>query len=155
MIGALLALALSMSTLNIFSMLGVIMLIGLVAKNAILLVDFTNRLREEGALTFEALMTAGRDRLRPILMTTLTMIIGMLPIAMSKSPGAEWKAGLAWALIGGLTSSMLLTLIFVPVVYLTVDNLRRRIPAFFRRLFRRAPKVEPMPEGAVASEMAR
>jgi HAE1 family hydrophobic/amphiphilic exporter-1 len=152
MIGALLALALSMSTLNIFSMLGIIMLIGLVAKNAILLVDFTNRLREDGTATFEALVAAGRDRLRPILMTTLTMIIGMMPIALSKSPGAEWKAGLAWALIGGLTSSMVLTLVFVPVVYLTVDNLRRRIPAFFRRLFRRGERdTAPMPEGAVAA----
>lgn len=130
MIGAFLALALSAKSLSIFSMLGIIMLIGLVGKNAILLVDFTNKLREEGMGTLEALIEAGRTRLRPILMTTLTMIIGMLPIALASSAGAEWKSGLAWALIGGLSSSMLLTLVFVPVVYMTVDNIRRRVTSW-------------------------
>lgn len=141
MIGALWALALAAKSLSIFSVLGIIMLIGLVAKNAILLVDFTNKLREEGLRTTDALIEAGRTRLRPILMTTLTMIFGMLPIALAASAGAEWKSGLAWALIGGLTSSMLLTLVFVPVVYYIVDNIRSRfIVRRKRRADRRASK---------------
>jgi hydrophobic/amphiphilic exporter-1 (mainly G- bacteria), HAE1 family len=122
MIGALLALALTMQSLNIFSLLGMIMLIGLVAKNAILLVDFTTHLKKQGYKTADALVEAGRERLRPILMTTIAMVIGMLPIAMASGAGAEWKNGLAWVLIGGLSSSMFLTLVLVPVVYQIVDN---------------------------------
>jgi HAE1 family hydrophobic/amphiphilic exporter-1 len=142
MIGALWALALTAKTLNIFSILGMIMLMGLVAKNAILLVDFANRERENGRSTKEALLAAGRERLRPIIMTTLTMIFGMLPIAMATGAGAEWKSGLAWALVGGLTSSMVLTLVVVPVVYLLVATLREKVPAFLRRLLRRRPTME-------------
>lgn len=127
MIGALLALAMSMSTINIFTMLGIVMLIGLVAKNAILLVDFTNHRKAEGLSTREALIESGRDRLRPILMTTLAMAIGMLPIALATGAGAEWKKGLAWALIGGLTSSMFLTLLVVPVVYLFFDRILEKL----------------------------
>lgn len=126
-VGALLALALSMNTLNIFSMLGMIMLIGLVAKNAILIVDFANQKKAQGFNTVEALVIAGQARLRPILMTTLAMVFGMLPIAFATGAGAEWKAGLAWVLIGGLTSSMLLTLVVVPCVYLIFDIFRRQI----------------------------
>jgi len=121
LIGALLALALTQSSLNIFSILGIIMLIGLVAKNAILLVDFTNQLKQEGKKTYDALVMAGKMRLRPILMTTIAMVIGLLPIALAKGAGAEWKNGLAWALMGGLTSSMIFTLVLVPVVYYIVD----------------------------------
>jgi HAE1 family hydrophobic/amphiphilic exporter-1 len=121
-IGALLAIAMAGKNLSIFTILGFIMLLGLVSKNAILLVDFTNRAKEEGLNTVEALVEAGRERLRPILMTTLTMIFGMMPIALSGAAGAEWKTGLAWALIGGLTSSMFLTLVIVPVVYYWFDN---------------------------------
>ncbi len=124
LIGALLALALTRNSLNIMTILGIIMLIGLVSKNAILLVDFTNRAREEGYGIKEALIEAGRERLRPILMTTLTMILGMLPIATASSSGAEFKNGLGWALIGGLTSSMLMTLVVVPVVYTKIEKLR-------------------------------
>ncbi|PJA97155.1 MAG: acriflavin resistance protein [Ignavibacteriales bacterium CG_4_9_14_3_um_filter_34_10] len=122
MIGALFALALTMKSLTIFSMLGVIMLVGLVGKNAILLVDRTNSRRALGESLTEALIDAGRMRIRPIFMTTLTMIFGMLPIALSVSEGAEWKSGLAWALIGGLTSSLFLTLIVVPLVYTKVEE---------------------------------
>ena len=132
LIGALLALALTQSSLNIFSILGMIMLIGLVAKNAILLVDFTNQLKEEGKKTYDALVMAGKMRLRPILMTTIAMVIGLLPIALAKGAGAEWKNGLAWALMGGLTSSMIFTLVLVPVVYYMVDlvlaKLKRKKP---------------------------
>jgi len=122
-VGALIALALNMQSLNIFSLLGIIMLIGLVAKNAILLVDYTNHLREKGHEVAEALIEAGRTRLRPILMTTIAMVIGMLPLALASGAGAEWKNGMAWALIGGLTSSMLLTLVVVPVVYIIIYKL--------------------------------
>jgi HAE1 family hydrophobic/amphiphilic exporter-1 len=156
-IGALWALALSAKTLSIFSILGIIMLMGLVSKNAILLVDFTNKAREDGLTTLDALLEAGRERLRPILMTTFTMIFGMMPIALSESAGAEWKTGLAWVLIGGLTSSMFLTLIVIPVVYLWIDNMSNSIPAFFGKVFR-LPKrketldLEPKP---VAVEMRK
>ncbi|TPE43024.1 efflux RND transporter permease subunit [Pontibacter mangrovi] len=126
-IGAMLALALSASTLSIFSILGIIMLIGLVAKNAIMVVDFTNNLKAEGVEVKEALTEAVRIRFRPILMTTLAMVIGMLPIALASGPGAEWKNGLAWALIGGLSSSMFLTLIVVPVIYYLFDRLLAKL----------------------------
>lgn len=125
-IGALLALALTNNTLNIFTILGLIMLIGLVAKNAIILVDFTNHLKAEGKSTREALILANQARLRPILMTTIAMVFGMLPIALATGPSAEWKNGLAWVIIGGLVSSLFLTLIVVPVIYQIVDNILAR-----------------------------
>lgn len=123
LIGALLALALTMETLNIFSIIGIIMLLGLVSKNAILIVDFTNQLKEEGHTVYDALIEAGKERLRPILMTTLAMIFGMLPIAMAGGAGSEVKNGMAWVIIGGLTSSMILTLFVVPAMYLIIENL--------------------------------
>ncbi len=122
-IGALLALALTNNSLNIFTILGLIMLIGLVAKNAIILVDFTNQRKAEGASVYQALLDANHARLRPILMTTIAMVIGMLPIAMARGAGAEWKNGLAWVIIGGLLSSLFLTLIVVPVMYYIFDKL--------------------------------
>jgi HAE1 family hydrophobic/amphiphilic exporter-1 len=125
-IGALLALGLTMQSLNIFSILGIIMLVGLVGKNAILLVDFTNQMKREGHNTFDALILAGKVRMRPILMTTFSMIFGMMPIALASGAGSEWKNGMAWALIGGLTSSLFLTLIVVPVVYFLLDKVKSR-----------------------------
>ncbi len=125
-IGALLALALTNNTLNIFTILGMIMLIGLVAKNAIILVDFTNQMKEQGQSTNEALIHANNARLRPILMTTIAMVIGMLPIALATGGVAATKNGLAWVIIGGLISSMFLTLIVVPVVYRLVDSVMNR-----------------------------
>ena len=122
-IGALLALALTNNTLNIFTILGIIMLIGLVAKNAIILVDFTNQMKEQGQTTYQALIHANNARLRPILMTTIAMVIGMLPIALATGGVGAIKNGLAWAIIGGLISSMFLTLIVVPVVYMIVDKI--------------------------------
>lgn len=142
-VGALYALALTAKTLTIFSFLGVIMLVGLVGKNAILLVDFTNKLREEGRELMDALMEAGRERLRPILMTTFTMIFGMMPIALSTASGSEWKSGLAWALIGGLTSSMFLTLILIPVVYVWFDKLRIVVPNFLFKLVGKTREAQP------------
>lgn len=123
MIGALFALALSANSLSIFTILGIIMLIGLVAKNAILVVDFTNNLKEKGMGTNEALLEATRERLRPVLMTTIAMVVGMMPVALATGAGAAWKSGLAWAIIGGLVSSTFLTLVVVPVVYQLVDRL--------------------------------
>lgn len=147
-VGALYALALTAKTLTIFSFLGIIMLVGLVGKNAILLVDFTNKLRAEGKGLTEALTEAGRERLRPILMTTLTMIFGMLPIAVSNASGSEWKSGLAWALIGGLTSSMFLTLILIPVVYVWFDKLRIAVPNFFKGIIGKVRGEKPLVQPA-------
>ena len=123
LIGALLALALSMENLSIFSIIGMIMLMGLVAKNAILIVDFANHLRAQGHSVHDALIEAGKERLRPIMMTTLAMVFGMLPIALAHGAGAETKNGLAWVIIGGLTSSLLLTLVLVPSAYMSLDKI--------------------------------
>lgn len=122
-IGALLALALSSSNIGIFAMLGMLMLIGLVVKNAILIVDFANQQKALGIPFRKAILIAGEERLRPILMTTIAMVIGMVPIATATGAGAEWKNSLAWVLIGGLTSSMLLTIYLVPMAYYLVDRL--------------------------------
>jgi hydrophobic/amphiphilic exporter-1 (mainly G- bacteria), HAE1 family len=132
-IGALLALAISGNYLNIFSIIGMIMLIGLVAKNAILLVDFTNQLRAKGIDTRDALLEAGKERLRPILMTTFSMIFGMLPIALSNGASSESKNGLAWVIIGGLSSSLLLTLVLVPSVYSSMESYKVKIKNKFRK----------------------
>jgi HAE1 family hydrophobic/amphiphilic exporter-1 len=126
-IGAFLALNLSLSHLSLFALLGLIMLMGLVVKNAILIVDFTNQLKAEGKHFKEALIIAGKGRMRPILMTTLSMVVGMLPIAMATGTAAEWKNGLAWVIIGGLLSSLVLTVFLVPMVYYLVDTVKERI----------------------------
>jgi hydrophobic/amphiphilic exporter-1 (mainly G- bacteria), HAE1 family len=126
-IGAILALALTRNNLSMFTLLGMIMLVGLVAKNAILVVDFTNQLRMKGYRTIRALLMATRIRLRPVLMTTFSMIIGLLPIALATGAASEWKNGIAWVLIGGLTSSMLLTLVIVPIVFSVTENIKTRV----------------------------
>ena len=133
LIGAFLALALTMETLTIFAIVGLIMLMGLVAKNGILIVDFANHLKAEGMELKAVLLEAGKERLRPILMTTIAMIFGMLPIAISSGAGAEVKNGMAWVIIGGLTSSLLLTLILVPTIYYIVDKLKERFNKLMRR----------------------
>lgn len=125
-IGAFLALNLSLSNLSLFSLLGLIMLMGLVVKNAILIVDFTNQLKAEGKHFKEALILAGKGRMRPILMTTLSMVIGMLPIAMASGTASEWKNGLAWVIIGGLLSSLTLTVFLVPMIYYLVDTVKEK-----------------------------
>ena len=125
-IGALIALALANMSLNIFTLLGMIMLIGLVAKNAIMLVDFTNHRKQEGEDTVTALIQANHARLRPILMTTIAMVAGMIPLAIANGAGAEVNKGLAIVIIGGLLSSLFLTLIVVPLVYLIFDNIGKR-----------------------------
>jgi len=127
LIGSILALSLTLESLSIFGFIGFIMLMGLVAKNGILLVDFTNHLKAQGLSLKEALVEAGKERLRPILMTTVAMILGMLPIALSNGPGSEFKHSMAWVIIGGLTSSLLLTLIVVPSVYYIFDTIKDKI----------------------------
>jgi hydrophobe/amphiphile efflux-1 (HAE1) family protein len=122
LIGVFLALLLTGTTLNIFSIIGVIMLMGLVTKNAILLVDFANRARREGADVASALAQAGQVRLRPIMMTTAAMIAGMLPLAMGLGEGGELQAPMGRAIIGGVITSTLLTLVVVPVLYTYIAN---------------------------------
>jgi len=124
LIGALLALNLAQSSISIFTILGIIMLLGLVLKNGILLVDFANQKKAEGKNTRQALLEAGGARLRPIMMTTIAMVIGMIPIAIAKGAGAEWKNGLAIVMIGGLLSSLMLTVFLVPMVYYIVDQIK-------------------------------
>jgi HAE1 family hydrophobic/amphiphilic exporter-1 len=126
-IGAFLALNLSINNLSLFALLGLIMLMGLVVKNAILIVDFTNQLKSEGKHFREALITAGKGRMRPILMTTLSMVVGMLPIAMATGTAAEWKNGLAWVIVGGLLSSLILTVFLVPMIYYLVDTAKEKM----------------------------
>jgi HAE1 family hydrophobic/amphiphilic exporter-1 len=118
-VGALLAFG---STLSMFSIIGVIMLMGLVTKNAILLVDFAIRLREDGMERSAALIEAAKVRLRPILMTTLAMIFGMVPLAFALSEGSEQRAPMGQAVIGGVITSSVLTLVVVPVIYCYLDD---------------------------------
>jgi HAE1 family hydrophobic/amphiphilic exporter-1 len=133
LIGVVLALIVARSTLNIFSIIGFIMLMGLVTKNAILLVDFVNQGRREGLARAEAVVRAGAVRLRPILMTTLAMIFGMIPLALGLGEGGEQRAPMGQAVIGGVITSSLLTLVVVPVIYTYLDDLagwlRRRLGA--------------------------
>jgi HAE1 family hydrophobic/amphiphilic exporter-1 len=130
LIGVLLALLITGNTLNMMSMIGVIMLMGLVTKNAILLVDNANERRQEGADRFTALIEAGQVRLRPIMMTTLAMIFGMLPIALALGEGGGFRAPMARAVIGGLITSTLLTLIVVPVAYTYFDDFGAWVKGF-------------------------
>ncbi|HEX6880426.1 MAG TPA: efflux RND transporter permease subunit, partial [Terriglobales bacterium] len=137
--GVAVGLLITHDTLNIMSMIGLIMLMGLVTKNAILLVDFTNQARRSGADRRTALLRAGTTRLRPILMTTLAMIFGMVPLAFAIGAGAEMRAPMARAVIGGLITSTLLSLIVVPVVYTYLDDLSL---SNLRNVFRRKAKKE-------------
>ena len=118
-------------TVNMMSLIGLIMLMGLVTKNAILLVDFTKVLRSRGMPRREAIITAGRIRRRPIMMTTLAMIFGMLPLALAIGQGAEMRAPMARAVVGGLITSTILTLLVVPVVYTILEDaagwMRRKV----------------------------
>jgi HAE1 family hydrophobic/amphiphilic exporter-1 len=149
LIGVLLALLLTDDTLNMMSMIGVIMLMGLVTKNAILLVDHANERRQAGEDRRTALIEAGRVRLRPIVMTTLAMIFGMLPIAIGMGEGGGFRAPMARAVIGGLITSTLLTLVVVPVAYTYFDDFGGWVARGFKRKPREAaepkPAVKPKP----------
>ncbi|MCX7228008.1 MAG: efflux RND transporter permease subunit [Burkholderiales bacterium] len=127
LIGVMVALLAWRSTLNMFSVIGFIMLMGLVTKNAILLIDFANQQRRAGMARAQALLAAAEIRLRPILMTTLAMVFGMLPLAISTTEGAEQRAPMAHAVIGGVIASTLLTLLVVPVLYTLLDDLAARV----------------------------
>jgi multidrug efflux pump subunit AcrB len=129
LIGVMLALLFWKSTLNVFSMIGLVMLMGLVTKNAILLVDFANQARREGASVPEALLQAGLIRMRPIIMTTAAMVFGMLPLALALNDGGEIQAPMGRAIIGGVITSTLLTLVVVPVLYSYLVRERRPVPA--------------------------
>jgi len=133
LIGVFLALLLTGTTLNLFSMIGFIMLMGLVTKNAILLVDFTNQGVREGKERNAAILDAGQVRLRPILMTTLAMIFGMLPMSLGLGDGGETQAPMGRAIIGGVITSTLLTLVVVPVLYTYLDAWGRKAKAWFMR----------------------
>ncbi|WP_395688993.1 efflux RND transporter permease subunit [Caenimonas koreensis] len=149
LIGVVLALLLFRSTLSMFSIIGVVMLMGLVTKNAILLVDFAIRMREEGMERSEALLHAARVRLRPILMTTLAMIFGMVPLAFALTEGSEQRAPMGQAVIGGVITSSLLTLVVVPVVYCYLDDLAQ----WARRKFtRQGTPVSNEPSGGSGAQ---
>jgi HAE1 family hydrophobic/amphiphilic exporter-1 len=132
LVGVVLALLVTHSTLNLMSFIGVIMLMGLVAKNAILLLDATRAREAAGESREDALMAAGRARLRPILMTTFALIAGMLPVAIGSGDGGEFYRPLAIAIIGGTTTSTLLTLLVVPAFYDSIEIARDRLVAKFR-----------------------
>lgn len=127
-VGVFLALLAFHSTLNMFSIIGIIMLMGLATKNGILLVDFINQQLRDGVELVEAIVNAGKTRLRPIVMTSLAMIFGMLPLALSNGEGTEVRKPMAYAIIGGMTTSTLLTLIVVPVLYLVIARKRKAKP---------------------------
>ncbi|MFZ4527776.1 MAG: efflux RND transporter permease subunit [Undibacterium curvum] len=133
LIGVVLALLMTKGTLNLMSFIGIIMLMGLVAKNAILLLDCARELEREGLEREEALMTAGRKRLRPILMTTFALIAGMLPVAIGLGEGGEFYRPLAIAIIGGTITSTLLTLLVVPTFYDSIEIKRDSMIAKFLR----------------------
>ena len=141
LIGVFLALLVTGTTLNLFSMIGFIMLMGLVTKNAILLVDFTNQGVREGKSRQQAIFDAGQVRLRPILMTTLAMVFGMLPMSLGLGDGGETQAPMGRAIIGGVITSTLLTLVVVPVLYTYLDAWGVKAKAWFTR-------AAPVPTGA-------
>lgn len=136
-VGAILGLAITGSTLNLLSFIGFILLTGLVGKNAILLLDYTNTLRKQGLPRDEALMAAGPIRLRPIIMTASALIIALLPVALGSGEGAELRRPIAIPVIGGMISSTLLTLVFIPAFYTVVDDMQLRVT----QLFRRQPRI--------------
>ncbi|HVP38380.1 MAG TPA: efflux RND transporter permease subunit, partial [Candidatus Saccharimonadales bacterium] len=149
LVGVTLALLLTRGTFNMMSMVGIIMLMGLVTKNAILLVDFANQARRRGLDRKRALIDAGELRLRPIVMTTLAMIFGMLPTALALGAGSEFRSPMAHAVIGGLITSTLLTLLVVPVVYTYLDDFSNRVGGRFKR-WASGPEEEVSDTEAVA-----
>jgi HAE1 family hydrophobic/amphiphilic exporter-1 len=157
-IGVALALLLTKGSINVMTMIGIIMLMGLVTKNGILLVDFTNQQRAAGKERLDALLVAGRIRLRPIIMTTAAMVFGMMPLALALGAGAEQRAPMARAVIGGLITSTLLTLVVVPVMYTLLEDgvayVRHELPALVRRGFRAPRPVTPPVRPATATEPA-
>ena len=141
LVGALLAILLTGKNLGMPAMIGVVMLMGLVTKNAILLVDLTNQYVREGLSVKDAILKAGPIRLRPILMTTIAMILGMLPSAMGRGEGSDFRAPISIATIGGLITSTLLTLVVVPVAYLLLARIVERVKAWRTEPNARVPQA--------------
>ena len=151
--GAFGGLALTGRTLNIFSMIGMIMLMGLVTKNAILLIDYTNLLRRRGMGKTEAILAAGPVRLRPILMTAFSTIAGMTPIALGFGSGAETRAPMGTCVVGGMLTSTLLTLVVIPVMYSVVDDIGNWLLRLFRRPRHPGPEAFTPPPTAVEPDV--
>ena len=143
MVGALLALVLTDMSLNIVGMIGIICLVGLVGKNAILLVDYTNTLRGRGRIRHDALVEAGPTRLRPIMMTTIALVMGTMPVALALGRGSEFRQTIGVAIIGGISLSTVLTLVVIPCSYTIFDDLSRY---FARLLHREQPSEESFKE---------
>jgi HAE1 family hydrophobic/amphiphilic exporter-1 len=133
LVGALLAIVITGNTLSIITMIGIIMLMGLVGKNAILLVDYTNTLRARGMGVREALLEAGPTRLRPVIMTSLSLICGLLPVALATARGGEVRSPMAVAVIGGMALSTLLALVMIPVLYTVFDGVANRFNALVKK----------------------
>jgi HAE1 family hydrophobic/amphiphilic exporter-1 len=151
MVGAVLALLITGSTVSVVVFIGLILLVGLVVKNAIILIDKVNQLREQGVEKREALVEGARSRLRPIVMTTLCTLFGFLPLAIAVGEGAEVRSPMAITVIGGLLMSTLLTLIVIPVVY---DLLDRRADEYYRERGRRARREHAEVVAVISSEQA-
>ncbi|HEY0510439.1 MAG TPA: efflux RND transporter permease subunit [Thermoanaerobaculia bacterium] len=151
LVGVVLMLLITHDTLNLMSLIGVILLMGIVAKNAILLIDFAKWNHEKGMPLRDALIEAGRVRLRPILMTTVALIAGMIPVAMGAGEGADFRAPLGRAVIGGTITSTVLTLLVIPTIYEILVELREKV----RGVFRRKSKVRIGPEGEPAGAEGR
>lgn len=134
LIGSILLLFITHNTLNLYSMIGILVMDGIVAKNGTLLLDYTLTLMDRGETAYEAIIEAGKTRLKPIFMTTLTMIIGMLPTALSITEGAETRASMAWVIIGGLLTSTVFTLLIIPIIFLFFEKYP---PAFYYHWLKR------------------
>lgn len=145
-IGAVLGLLVGQKELSFVAMIGIVLLMGLVTKNAILLIDFTRQRRKEGAERQEAILNAAVIRLRPIMMTTLAMICSMIPIIVEGGAGASFRSPMAWTVIGGLISSTILTLIVVPVMYTFFDDLRNRFRKKSAKTARIIPDSHSLPQ---------
>jgi HAE1 family hydrophobic/amphiphilic exporter-1 len=147
LVGVVLILLITGDTLNLMSLIGVILLMGIVAKNAILLIDFAKWNHEAGMPLREALIEAGRVRLRPIMMTTIALIAGMIPVALGAGEGADFRAPLGRAVIGGTITSTLLTLLVIPTVYEILVGWRERLRNLFRRRTNVRTHAEPETAG--------
>jgi HAE1 family hydrophobic/amphiphilic exporter-1 len=149
LIGVVLALQITRDTLNIMSMIGVILLMGIVAKNAILLIDFAKWGRERGMDRRTALIEAGRIRLRPIIMTTVAIVAGMIPVALGRGEGADFRAPLGRAVIGGVLTSTLLTLLVIPTVYEILDETKEWL---MMKVLKRRPQMGHSAGGGLAPQ---
>ena len=126
LIGSILLLFITHNTLNLFSMIGILVMDGIVAKNGTLLIDYTLTLMDRGHSALEAVIEAGRVRLKPIFMTTITMMVGMTPMALAMTPGSESRVSMAWVIIGGLLTSTVFTLIVIPIIFLFFANHKKK-----------------------------